>query len=237
MKIAERLYLRGFTTYPRTESTTFSPNFNFKEVLTSLKDHCDYGKCAKELLKDGFQKPRKGHDAGDHPPITPVRAAGDDELHGIELKIYEYITSNFLACISRDATYQSVRTELLIGDEKFKMKGQILLDPGFLDVQPWQIHADKQVPIYEVGDIIDVKSTRVAEGRTDSPGYLTEAELITKMEEHGIGTDASIPTHISNIIERNYVVVKEPGRSLVPTQLGQALVKGYCEIDPELVMP
>jgi DNA topoisomerase III len=54
MKIAERLYLRGFTTYPRTESTTFSPNFNFKEVLTSLKDHYDYGKCAKELLKDGF---------------------------------------------------------------------------------------------------------------------------------------------------------------------------------------
>lgn len=93
------------------------------------------------------------------------------------------------------------------------------------------------MPLFEVGDIIDVKSTKIAEGRTDSPGYLTEAELITKMEEHGIGTDASIPTHISNIIERNYVVVKEPGRSLVPTQLGQALVKGYCEIDPELVMP
>ena len=85
------------------------------------------------------------------------------------------------------------------------MKGQILLDPGFLDVQPWQIHSDKEVPLFEVGDIIDVKSTKIAEGRTDSPGYLTEAELITKMEEHGIGTDASIPTHISNIIERNYV--------------------------------
>jgi len=52
-----------------------------------------------------------------------VRAAGNDELDGIELRIYEYITSNFLACISRDATYQAIRTELLIGDEKFKMKG------------------------------------------------------------------------------------------------------------------
>lgn len=93
------------------------------------------------------------------------------------------------------------------------------------------------MPIYQVGDIIDVKATRVVEARTEAPGYLTEADLIAQMEKHAIGTDASIPTHISNIVERNYVTVKEPGRRLVPTQLGQALVKGYCEIDPELVLP
>lgn len=127
--------------------------------------------------------------------------------------------------------------ELLIGDEKFKMKGQHMITPGFLDVQPWQLHGDTDIPVYKVGDIIAVETTKVVEGRTDPPGYLTEADLITKMEEHGIGTDASIPTHINNIIERAYVTVQAPGRKLVPTLLGQALVKGYCEIDPELVMP
>lgn len=123
MKIAEHLYLRGFTTYPRTESTTFSENFNFKEVLQSLKEHEKFGKFASGLLKNGFNKPRKGLDAGDHPPITPVKAAAPGQLHDRELRIYEYITSNFLACISSDATYENVRTELLIGDETFKMKG------------------------------------------------------------------------------------------------------------------
>lgn len=75
MRIAEHLYLSGYTTYPRTESTTFSSNFNFKEVLSALKEHEDYGSYASTLMKKGFNKPRKGVDAGDHPPITPVKAA------------------------------------------------------------------------------------------------------------------------------------------------------------------
>lgn len=123
MKVAEHLYLRGFTTYPRTESTTFSANFNFKEVLNALKEHEDYGTHAQGLLKDGFNNPRKGVDAGDHPPITPVRAALPGQLHAHELKVYDYIVSNFLACISGDASYDAIKMELQIGEEKFKLKG------------------------------------------------------------------------------------------------------------------
>lgn len=88
MKIAEHLYLRGYTTYPRTESTTFSNNFNFKEVLQALKEHDTYGEYASELLKNGYDKPRKGVDAGDHPPITPVKAARPGELRDAEKRIY-----------------------------------------------------------------------------------------------------------------------------------------------------
>ena len=99
----------------------------------------------------------------------------------------------------------------------------------------WHIQEDTILPEFKVNQILPVIGSRMVEGRTEAPGYLTEANLIGRMEKNGIGTDASIATHINNIILRNYVTLRDPGRQLVPTPLGYALVKGYCEIDPELV--
>lgn len=56
------------------------------------------------------------------------------------------------------------------------------------------------------------------------------------MEKHGIGTDASIPTHIENVCTRNYVSI-QAGRKVVPTELGITLIRGYQLIDPELCRP
>ena len=70
---------------------------------------------------------------------------------------------------------------------------------------------------------------RLVERQTSPPDYLTESELITLMEKNGIGTDASIPVHINNIAERNYVGIIT-GRKLKPTPLGIVLVHGYQKV-------
>uniref|UniRef100_A0A672HPB4 DNA topoisomerase n=1 Tax=Salarias fasciatus TaxID=181472 RepID=A0A672HPB4_SALFA len=102
---------------------------------------------------------------------------------------------------------------------------------------PWQgIPLEEAMPTCERGDAFTVDEIKLVEKQTSPPDYLTEAELITLMEKHGIGTDASIPVHINNICQRNYVTV-ENGRKLKPTNLGIVLVHGYYKIDAELVLP
>ena len=81
------------------------------------------------------------------------------------------------------------------------------------------------LPEFRVGQSFPISNVKLRQGQTQPPGHLTESELIGLMEKHGIGTDASIATHINNICVRNYVTLGS-GRTLVPTTLGVVLVHG-----------
>ena len=195
------------------------------------------GEAVRDLLASGGGHPRPGHDVGDHPPITPMRAANEAELGGDMWRLYEYVVSHFLASLSPDCRYAQTTMELRVGQEEFSISGKKVIKPGFTALlTSMAIHEDETVPDLANGSQLDVKEVRVADGQTSPPDYLTEAELITMMEQHGIGTDASIPVHINTICQRNYVTVMG-GRRLQPTNLGIVLVHGYQKIDRDLVKP
>lgn len=59
----------------------------------------DWGREVSEILKLGIQRPKKGHDAGDHPPITPMKAATEAELGHEAWRLYDYITRHFIATV------------------------------------------------------------------------------------------------------------------------------------------
>lgn len=84
-------------------------------------------------------------------------------------------------------------------------------------------------PNFTANEVAPIEDAKLTEHQTSPPDYLTEAEVITLMEKHGIGTDASIPVHINNICQRNYVTVAS-GRRLIPTALGIVLVHGYQKV-------
>ncbi|XP_076801869.1 DNA topoisomerase 3-beta-1-like [Clavelina lepadiformis] len=238
MQAAESLYTRGYISYPRTETTHYPENFEFRSSLNQLASGNLWGSYVKKLIDIGYSKPRKGTDVGDHPPITPMRNATEQEIGSFDnWRLYEYIVRHFLATLSPDCKYLHKEIVFLIGEEKFSCTGNSPLEPGFTEIMPWMSIDDSQtLPNLQEGKKCAIEKVALVERKTGPPDYLTESELITLMEKHGIGTDASISTHINNIGQRNYVTVVS-GRRLQPTNLGIMLVHGYKKIDADLALP
>ncbi|XP_034190961.2 DNA topoisomerase 3-beta isoform X1 [Osmia lignaria lignaria] len=237
MQIAERLYTQGYISYPRTETTLYPENFDLPAALKQQQNNPDWGDQVRKILMTGINRPKKGHDVGDHPPITPMKHATRSELDGDSWRLYDYITRHFIATLAPDCRYLSTTVKFEIGMEIFTANGHSLIDPGYTSILTWQaLGSNDTLPKFTVNEKVNIQETKLLECYTQPPDYLTEAELISLMEKHGIGTDASIPVHINNICTRNYVNVAA-GRKLVPTSLGIVLVHGYQKIDPELVLP
>ncbi|CAB1319263.1 unnamed protein product, partial [Coregonus sp. 'balchen'] len=131
----------------------------------------------KALLSEGLNRPRKGADAGDHPPITPMRAASEGELGG------------------QDCKYLQTTISFIIASEGFSCSGKTLISPGFTEVMPWLgIPLEEAMPVCERGDVFTVEEIKlrnyvtVENGRKLKPTnlgivlvhgyYKTDAELV-----------------------------------------------------------
>uniref|UniRef100_A0A7S1THE9 DNA topoisomerase n=1 Tax=Compsopogon caeruleus TaxID=31354 RepID=A0A7S1THE9_9RHOD len=243
--VAESLYTQGLISYPRTESTRYPTTMDLTGMVRDHSRHPYWGSVAVSLLQDhpNIAMPKSGVDVGDHPPITPVRCSDEREVGSSEhWRLYELIVRHFLATVSPDATYIQKRATVTTraGDERFLVSGRVVVNPGWTSVTGTAGLSDEPFPDLQKGDELDIAKVDIDESETSPPGYLTESELIGLMEKHGIGTDASIPTHINNIEARNYVKISSGSggaRRVVPTPLGIVLCHGYHRIDPDLVLP
>ena len=276
MQVAERLYTQGYISYPRTETTQFSPQFDVRATLKQQLSSSDWGKQVSDLMTRGIGRPKSGKDCGDHPPskyqnfpnvskfsqcikifpmyqnfpnvskmsfqiftVHPLRCASRNEFHDHDSwRIFEYVCRHFVAIFSGDLIYEQTTAHFDVGGERYTKQGSTPIVPGFTDVMTWlAIPPEERLPSnIQVGQEWMVINVVLSERKTSPPDYLSEADLISLMEKHGIGTDASIPTHINNICQRNYVKVAG-GRRLIPTRLGIVLVHGYQKIDSDLVLP
>ncbi|CAG9467801.1 unnamed protein product [Pedinophyceae sp. YPF-701] len=261
MQVAERLYISGYLSYPRTESTGYPAHFDFREIVAGQTRNDALAAYARSVLDVGVTRPKGGKDVGDHPPITPVRGASEGELTGDMWRMYDYVSRHFFASIAPDCVLKRTTAIFAAGGEEFKATGTVVVKPGWTAVLPRgsvsrapkdqdreyaededdeddedEDEQETALPPLSKGEELPLTEVALHQGQTSPPGALTEAELIHLMEKNGIGTDASIPTHINNICERNYVRV-ETGRRIVPTELGMTLVRGYNIIDPDLCRP
>lgn len=245
MKISEDLYTRGQITYPRTETDSFPKDTNIREILNIfINTKCIYTPYVEKLLNlnDNQLFPNNGgHSDEAHQPIIPTKCIPYSSSKQIytndEWKIYDLIVRSFLACCSQDALAEETKIYIQYGTENFYTRGILVKQYGFLDIYPWQKWKNNLLPYkFEINTTFTPTEFFIVQSSTTPPSLLKEVDLINLMDNHGIGTDATISTHIQTIINRNYIYI-DKNNFFIPSNLGKALVFACEAINLQLTFP
>ena len=207
MQLAQRLYEAGLITYMRTDSVNLS-----KEAMDAAQAEIikSYGK--------EFSKPRvfanksKGAQEA-HEAIRPT----DMSRHTVNIdrdqaRLYDLIWKRTLASQMSDAQLErtNVKIEADNHSEVFTASGEVLLFEGFLKVY-LEGHDDDEeeqegmLPALKVNEKLANNYITATERYSRPPARYTEASLVKKLEELGIGRPSTYAPTISTIINRNYV--------------------------------
>jgi len=243
LDIAEKLYLEGLITYPRTETDRYKgPEIGIaKKLAEEIRE--------KKILHFSSEVigPRNGKsDDMAHPPIRPERIVHFDMIPKIlksdgklASKMYELIVRHFLANLLEDAKVEEITVLARVDGNFFEKNLKKVLRKGFLEVYPYhELHGslkkETRIDLTE-GIKLKIIAFRIEEIRPKIIHPISESELVRLMDKLGIGTDATFADHIHKNIERRYV--ERRGGRLVPTRLGLALYDSLNKSAPEILDP
>ena len=203
MTIAQNLYREGSITYMRTDS------FNLSETAIEAA-----GKVIKQEFGAEYHNVRrfKTKDSGAqeaHEAIRPTDIT-KPSIYGVDeqtAKLYSLIYKRTLASQMSDAQLQKTQIKVTVSnaDELFLANGEILTFPGFLKVYDYLSADDKLLPDLSKGDSLTLASFSARESFSRAKPRYTEASLVKKVEEMGIGRPSTFATMVSTVQDRNYV--------------------------------
>ena len=231
MRIAQRLYEEGYITYMRTDSVNLS-----QDAISAAKDFIE-----KEFGAE-YSSPRnyttKSASAQEaHEAIRPtdfgVKTIGDAQLN----KLYQLIYKRTLA--SQMANAKIEKTVIEIGNSAlpshFEAQGEVIVFDGFLKVygitktdEDDEENNEKLLPKVKIGEVLSYKKITATEKYTKPAARYTEAALVRKLEELGIGRPSTYAPTIQTIQNRGYVDKREilpQEREIVKLSLGKSGIK------------
>jgi DNA topoisomerase I len=201
MTLAQRLYENGDITYMRTDSTTLS-GFAIKAAEEFISK--EYGNNYHQVrqYKTKSESAQEAHEAIRPTDFRRLSAGADNQ----QQKLYQLIWQRALA--SQMAPAQTEKTEVTVGlstrPEKLIAKGEILKFDGFMKVYGGR-QDDTLLPPVEKGQKLDLSTMTATETFTRPPARYSEAALVKKLEELGIGRPSTYAPTISTIQARDYV--------------------------------
>lgn len=198
---AQKLYESGHITYMRTDSTTLS-----QDSLKAAQDYIgkSYGADYQEqrVYKTKNASAQEAHEAIRPTNFTKLEAGADDQ----QTKLYKLIWRRTLASQMSSAKFDrsEVTVSISKSDKKFVAKGEILSFDGFLKVYGGG-KDDKILPEIKVGEKLPLDNIRALQSFERPPARYSEASLVRKLEELGIGRPSTYAPTISTIQTRGYV--------------------------------
>lgn len=201
MRLAQRLYEGGHITYMRTDSVNLS-----NQALGAMTDFITEKYGAKyhqfRTFKSKSTNAQEAHEAI-RPTDVRKDSAGEDDQ---QRKLYNLIWRRTVASQMSPAQLESTTVSIAASksDEILEAKGQIVLFDGFLKVYG-RGNDDTLLPPLSAEDLLTLNRAEALENLSRGPARYTEATLVKKLEEMGIGRPSTYASTISTIQSRGYV--------------------------------
>ncbi|GAB4452946.1 MAG: type I DNA topoisomerase [Bacteroidia bacterium] len=214
MTLAQRLYEAGYITYMRTDSVNLS-DYALETAEEVINDF--YGKKyhQKRQFTTKSKNAQEAHEAIRPTYINKLQIEGDKN----EQKLYELIWKRTVASQMADALLEKTIAKINISnrDEKFIAQGEVIKFDGFLKLYIESTDDDAEsednknniLPPLSKGEKLNVKQITAIQRFTHHPPRYTEASLVKKLEELGIGRPSTYAPTISTIQKRDYVVKQD----------------------------
>lgn len=238
MATAQKLYEQGLITYMRTDATNLSV-----DAVNAIREYIvkSYGdKFVPNAPNVYVTKSKNAQEA--HEAIRPTHF--DDAAHnlsGDEAKLYELIWKRTIACQMRNAEFDSVSADIETQNKVaiFHAVGTTRTFDGFMrvyieDNDDESDAKDAKLPQLNVGDNIKITELLPEQHFTQPPARYTEASLVKKLEELGIGRPSTYATIMSTIVDRKYVE-QDKQRRFHPTPGGWVIASYLSKYFTDLV--
>ena len=207
MVVAQQLYEAGYITYMRTDSVNLSNMaLAVAHKVVAEKYGEDYAKTRKYVTKT--KGAQEAHEAIRPTDISRETIPGDT----FAKHLYELIWKRTIASQMSDAKTEKTAITIPVEGrtEKFIASGEVILFPGFLKVYTESKDEESEevkgmLPPMEVGDDLNAKQITATQRYAQPPVRYTEASLVKKLEELGIGRPSTYAPTISTIQKREYV--------------------------------
>lgn len=221
MRIAEELYMNGFLSYPRTDNTVYPQSLDLDAILTMLGKSA-FASDAAWVRANRRPVPTRGKKSStDHPPIHPAGPARREQLTDDQWRIYELVVRRFMATLSPDARWKTLKYVFDASGEPYAATGSRLEVPGYRTVYPYSDAQEQILPPLSEGERLPILEVLLEEKQTNPPPRFSQARLIQAMEELGLGTKSTRHEVISKLLSRRYV----EGNPLRPTLVGFAVTE------------